>query len=249
MNLALVMAGLAAGVAATPHCAAMCGAPCAAISAGCRRSGVGFHLGRLLGYMAGGAAAASSAGALASWSQTVPVLRPLWTLLHLGLLALGLWWLATGRQPALLQRRAAITVQWRGHGGPSRNRRSLRASIAGLAWVAWPCAALQAGLLLSALADGAAGGALVMAAFALGSLPALAAAPWAWGRWQALQRRTDLEPAGGARPSGTAASVAGAQGVALGLRLAGAGLALGSGWALTHGLWLRVAAWCGLGVG
>lgn len=242
------MAGLAAGVAATPHCAAMCAAPCAALSAGCRRSGAGFHLGRLLGYMAGGAVAASSAGALASWSQTVPVLRPLWTLLHLGLLALGLWWLATGRQPALLQRRAAITVQWRGHGGPSKNRRSLRATLAGLAWVAWPCAALQAGLLLSALADSAAGGALVMAAFALGSMPALAAVPWAWGRWQALRRHSG-PAAGGPGAVGAAAAMASAQGVALGLRLAGAGLAIGSGWALTHGLWLRVAAWCGMTLG
>lgn len=237
MNGALVMAGLAAGVAATPHCAAMCAAPCAALSSGCRRDGLVFHLGRLLGYSAGGALAAGSVGLLAAWSQAAPVLRPLWTLLHLGLLALGLWWMATGRQPAWLQRRAVITIEWRGHGNRLAKRRSLRAAIAGLAWVAWPCAALQAALLLAALADSAAGGALVMVAFAIGSLPALAAAPWAWGRWRALRG------AGGATTAAAAAAWARAS-AAWGLRLAGAGLVLGSSWALTHGLWLRLAAWC-----
>jgi len=30
----------------------------------------------------------------------------------------------------------------------------------------------------------------------------------------------------------------------LGLRIGGCALVLASGWALTHGLWERVAAWC-----
>ena len=35
-----------------------------------------------------------------------------------------------------------------------------------------------------------------------------------------------------------------AAGASAPLRLAGAMLALGSAWALGHGLWLRIAAWC-----
>jgi len=223
MDVPLVLAGLAAGVAASPHCAAMCGAPCAALTSGCARNTTGFHLGRLAGYMAGGAVAAASVTALGTWSQAAPALRPLWTLLHVALLALGLWWLGTGRQPDWMKRGGAVPVRIVGRRG-----RPLRAGLAGLAWVAWPCAALQAALLLSALASSPAGGAMVMAAFALGSMPALAVAPWAWGRWQAM--RGSVVSSGGV--------------AAIGFRIAGLGLVLGSGWALTHGVWARLAAWC-----
>ncbi|HJV60744.1 MAG TPA: sulfite exporter TauE/SafE family protein [Albitalea sp.] len=225
MDAALVLGGLAMGVAASPHCALMCGAPCAAIASGCKRNAAGFHLGRMASYMAGGAVAASSIGLLGQWSQNAPALRPLWMLLHLAFLALGLWWLATGRQPDWMKRSTAVPVRFVG-----RTARPLRSGLAGLAWVAWPCGALQSALMLSAMATSAPAGAAVMAAFAFGSMPALAAAPWAWGRWQALRGTT----------------VSSDSVVAFGYRVAGLGIALSSGWALTHGLWERVAAWCGI---
>jgi len=226
MQWPLVLAGLARGVAATPHCAVMCGAPCAALTQGCGRSASGFHAGRLIGYMAAGAIAASSVAALGAWSQAAPALRPLWTLLHLMFLGLGLWWMITGRQPAWMRRSGAVPVRIVG-----RRTRSLRATLAGLAWVAWPCAALQGALLLSALGSGATDGALVMAAFAIGSMPGLSVAPWAWARWQSLR--------GGA-------AIAPAQVATLGFRVAGTALVIASGWALTHGIWERFAAWCAI---
>jgi len=219
----LVLAGLALGVAATPHCALMCGAPCAALTQRCGRSASGFHLGRLIGYMAAGAVAASSVAALGVWSQAAPALRPLWTLLHLAFLGLGLWWMVTGRQPAWMRRSGAVPVRFKG-----RRARTWRASLAGLAWVAWPCAALQGALLLSALGSSAADGAFVMAAFAIGSMPGLAAAPWAWARWQSRR----------------GAALAPAQVAVLGFRVAGTALVIASGWALTHGIWERIAVWC-----
>jgi len=203
----------------------MCGAPCAALTGGCARAGIGFQLGRAIGYAAGGALAAQSMAALGTWSEAAPALRPLWTLLHLGLLALGLWWLTRGRQPDWMKRSSSVPVRF-----VDSRRRTARASLAGLVWVAWPCGALQAALLLSALADSAAGGALVMAAFAAASMPALALTPWLWTRWQAM--------------TGRAASPVRA--TALSFRLAGGGLVLASGWALTHGIWSRLAAWCGV---
>jgi sulfite exporter TauE/SafE len=147
----------------------------------------------------------------------------LWTLLHLMFLALGLWWMVTGRQPAWMRRSGAVPVH-----APGQRTRSLRATLAGLAWVAWPCPALQGALLLSALGSGATDGAAVMAAFAVGSMPGLAVAPWAWARWQSLR----------------GAALAPAQVGALGFRVAGTALVIASGWALTHGIWQRIAAWC-----
>jgi len=223
MDAALFLAGVALGAAAAPHCALMCAAPCAALTRGCGRSAAGFQLGRLAGYMAGGALSAGSMAALGAWSQAAPVLRPLWTLLHLGFLALGLWWLATGRQPQGLRRDAAVPVRL-----VSPRRQAWRAGAAGLAWVAWPCAALQAALLVAALADGPVGGALVMAAFAAASLPGLALAPWAWARWRAVR---------GSAPTTTRVTM-------LGYRVAGMALVLASGWALGHGIWTRFATWC-----
>lgn len=222
MDAPLLLAGLAMGLAASPHCALMCGAPCAGLTAGSRRDGAGFHLGRTAGYMAGGALAAGSMALLGAWSQAAPALRPLWTALHLALLALGLWWLATGTSPAWLRRSDSTTIR------VVRGRRpAWRASAAGLAWVAWPCGVLQAALLLSALASTPLGGALVMAAFALGSAPALAAAPWALALWRKHRAR------------------AGGPVQALDLRISGGAIVLASGWALTHGLWQRLAAFCG----
>jgi len=223
MQWPLVFAGLALGVAATPHCTLMCAAPCASLTQGCGRRAAGFHLGRLLGYMAAGALAAGSVAALGAWGEAAPVLRPFWTLLHLGFLALGLWWLVVGRHPAWMRRSSSVPVHFVG-----RRKRSWRAALAGLLWVAWPCAALQSALLLSALASSPQGGALVMAAFTAGSMPALAVVPWAWARWRATR--------GGVLASDRI--------VLLGHRIAGGGLVVASGWALTHGLWERFAAWC-----
>ena len=245
MEWPLVLAGLAMGVASTPHCAVMCGAPCAALTNSGPAAASGFHLGRFAGYTVAGAIAASSIAALGAWSEASPALRPFWTLLHLAFLALGLWWVVTGRQPAWMLRRTVMTigvdtdtgVPVRMHG---LREPAARATLAGLAWVAWPCAALQGGLLLAALANSAPGGALVMAAFTLGSMPGLAAAPWAWARWRGW-RQGRASRQGSDRRSN---AVAPGQVAVLGFRIAGVGLVAVSGWALTHGIWERFAAWC-----
>ena len=223
MNLALAFAGFALGAATTPHCALMCGSPCAALTGGRRGDGAWFLAARATGYMAAGGLAAASVGALGAWARTSPRLQPLWTLLQLAFLALGLWWLATGRTPARLLRDGAAPV----HVVP-RRRRSLQAAVAGLAWVAWPCAALQAALLLAALANDAAGGALVMGAFALASSPALLAAPWLWSKWQ--------------RVTGRATTPGRLQ--AFGYRCVGLGLALTSSWVLVRTMQERLGAIC-----
>jgi len=223
MSLAITLATFGLGLTATPHCALMCGAPCAALTGGRRDDGAVFQLARLAGYAAGGALAAAGVGAIGAWARTTPLLQPAWTLLQLAFLALGLWWLATGRMPARLLRDGAVPVIV-----VPRRRAVARAAFAGFAWIGWPCPALQGALIVSALAGGSAGGALAMAAFALASMPGLLLAPSIWAWWSRV--------AGGRC---TRAGVASA-----GWRIAGVALAASSAWALAMTLHERLAALC-----
>ncbi len=234
MEAALVTGAALLGLAGLPHCAAMCGAPCAALT-GPRHGGVvAFQLARLLGYAAAGALAAASVAALADLGRWSPALRPLWSLLHMGALALGLWMLWQGRQPAWMQRigrpapaRAAGEAVRRGPPGADLEGDSggwRRGAAAGLLWFAWPCGLLHSALMAASMARGAAGGATVMAAFALASSPALLVAPWAWRRLRQGRDRLRIER--------------------WLVRGAGALLVAASVWALGAGLWQRALAWC-----
>jgi sulfite exporter TauE/SafE len=227
MDAALVVSGMLLGLAGAPHCTAMCGAACTAVARRCGPARPGhalafLHLGRLAGYAAGGAVVASSVGLLRTLGEAAPVLRPLWLLLHLAALGLGLWLLVRGRQPAWMTRLGrAPAVPGRVHwSGP------LRAGLAGSLWIALPCGLLQSALVVAALANSASAGAAVMAAFALGSSAGLVAGPALW--W---------------RLTGGSPALAG-QAPAWALRVAGAGLAGAALFALGHGLWARVAAYC-----
>ena len=239
MDQALFLSAVLMGLAGTPHCLAMCGAACTAAAGGGRaRNLLPFHLGRLLAYAGAGAVAAASVGSLAAMGQAVAALRPLWTLVHIAALALGLYLLWQGRQPGWMERlgrtRGPVTVDHRGGerwqvvAGPARS------AGWGLAWVAWPCGLLQSALLVAALANTPASGALVMAGFAGASAAGLLLGPALWWRLS------------GGRP---AVGAAAARGSAIGapstaVRWAGAALAAASAWALGHGLWVRFAAWC-----
>ncbi len=235
MDQALLLSAILMGLAGTPHCLAMCGAACAAaVGRGGPRHLLAFHAGRLLAYAAAGAVAAASVGALARLGQAVSALRPLWTLLHLAALLLGLWLVWQGRQPAWMARLGRST------GGPSvlvragapwlALRGPARCAGLGLAWVAWPCGLLQSALLVAALANSAQQGAMVMAGFASASAIGLVLGPALW--WRSVGRL-------GGRCVGSASiSASGA------VRCAGVLLAGASAWALGHGVWLRLAAWC-----
>lgn len=104
------------------------------------------------------------------------------------------------------------------------------AGAAGLVWVAMPCGLLQSALVVAALGSHAAEGAWVMASFAIGSGLSL----WLGPRlWTAL--------AGAARVGGWAGRLGPVQAV----RLAGALLAVASGWAIVHQMLMPVVdAFC-----
>lgn len=229
----LMASAVLMGLAGTPHCLAMCGAACAGM-AGPGRWPWGFHLGRLLSYSIAGALAAASVQGLAHLGSATASLRPLWTLVHVAALALGVVLLWRGRQPAWMEglgsaRSGVPVVSGSANAvvhGPGGSR-AWRSAAAGLAWAAWPCGLLQSALLVAALANGPAEGALVMAGFASASAGGLMIGPALWWRLA------------GGRGAGTSWL-----GPALAVRLAGLSLALASAWALGHGLWMRVAAWC-----
>lgn len=184
MDWALVLAAALIGAAGSPHCVAMCAAPCHAIARGCggahpQQALAVWHLGRLLAYAAAGALAAAGTGALFDLARASAWLRPLWTLLQVAGLVLGLWLLFTGRLP--FQALGRGPVAWLPMRGPDsavtgRTRR-LPAFGLGLAWVGWPCGLLYAALAVATLAQSAWSGALVMAAFALASAGGLVALP------------------------------------------------------------------------
>lgn len=224
---ALIAAAGLMGLAGLPHCVAMCAAPCAALTRGDGSAQAAFQMARVAGYAAAGAAAALGVGALREALAWSPLLRPLWTLLHLLGLAFGAWMLWHGRWPALLQRRVAAPPV--AANGWQRIALPLRSSAAGALWIAWPCALSQAALLVAALGSTPQQGAAAMAAFAIASSPALWLGP-------ALVR--------GLRARSNGAFALGAN-AAWPVRLAGACIVLGSTWALGHGLWQRVAALCG----
>ena len=94
MQSSLAMTALMMGVLGGPHCVAMCGAACAGLgqAAGERRNQAlwAFQIGRLAGYSLLGAVAAASVQALGWLTTQSAAIRPVWTLLHLAALALGL---------------------------------------------------------------------------------------------------------------------------------------------------------------
>ena len=241
MNFALLFTALLLGLAGSVHCVAMCGAPAAAGVRGCagapRDAWSAFHLGRLLGYATAGAVASASVGALAQWSSWSPALRPVWTLLHVAALALGLWLLVRGRQPEWMERAGrGAQRQIPDAGGWQRIQGPAKAGAVGLAWVAWPCGLLQSALVVAALADSAWGGAAAMGVFAMATAPALGLAPWLWGR---LAGRASGHGAGQPAARTLSARVNG-----LAIRMAGALLAAASIWALGHDLIRQAIAFC-----
>lgn len=224
LDAGLALSAALMGGAGTPHCLAMCGAGCAAAGGS---SPLMFQLGRGAGYVVAGAVAAGSVQMLGQLGDASALLRPLWVLVHVAALALGLALLWRGRQPAWLSQ---VSPQLRVpaqalSAGRIAFAKPARAGLLGLAWVAWPCGLLQSALLLAALASGPVQGGAVMASFALTSGAGLALGPW-------LLRRLGAQAMGGAG------------GLRLSVRLGGLGLAAASGWALSHGLWAQIAAAC-----
>jgi sulfite exporter TauE/SafE len=224
MQASLALTALVMGLVGGPHCVAMCGAACAGIgqAAGPRQTSalIGFQLGRVVGYAALGAMAAASMQGLGWLTVQSAALRPVWSMVHVAALVLGLLLLWQARQPLWLQ--AGASAVWRrtrslglgwGHGAPI---------LLGMLWALLPCGLLYSALLVAALAGDVLAGAGVMALFALGTSVTMLLGPWLWLRLR-----------GGQLGDGR-----------WGIRLAGAALVASSAWALWMGLVHNQAPWC-----
>jgi uncharacterized protein len=233
MDAALAASALFMGLTGSLHCASMCGPAFGAIAtrsgpARFSRATMSMHAGRLLSYAAAGALVASSISALGTLQAAGPLLRPIWTLIHVAAIALGLSLVGRARAPRWLNRdsrQIARMADTRVVRVFTRLPPSGRAGIAGMCWAGIPCGLLQSALLVAALASGPIAGATVMSTFAVASGFGLWAVPHLWSRV-------------GAAPDD-------ARWTRLATRLAGALLVISSGYALWHGLGTLLAQICG----
>ena len=222
MTWSLAATAVLMGLAGGPHCIAMCGAACAGIGqAGAPRGALAigwFQVGRLTGYTLLGALAAASMQGLGWLTVQSAALRPLWTMVHVAAVLLGAMLLIWARQPLWLElgaRRVWARVR------TATQRFGLAAPLGvGVAWALLPCGLLYSAAMVAALAGSVAGGAAVMALFALGSGATLWLGPW-------LLLRLGRSGRG-----------------AWGMRLAGLALLLTSAWGLWMGLMHDQAPWC-----
>ncbi len=248
MLIGVMTTCLALGLAGGFHCVAMCAAPCARLTHpeaptepgaslpiaviahknGATRAArpalarlIALHGGRLLSYATLGALAAGAVGGLAQLVEWSQALRPLWALLQLAVLLVGLGLLLWGaRPPGWISRHlyplGARVQQWL--------RSPARLGLAGLAWAGLPCGLLYSAAAVAALTGRPLDGALAMGLFGLGSTLWLLAAPWLLRRAQTRLNAWRQE---------------------LGARLAGAALTGMSAWALwTHALQGSPRLWC-----
>jgi len=222
MQSSLAATALLMGLAGGPHCVAMCGAACAGLgqAAGPHRVQAlsVFQFGRLVGYSLLGALAAVSVQGLGWLTTQSAAIRPLWTLLHLAAMALGVLLMVQARQPVWLDQSARRL--WAKVRRFHERRGALAPLVVGVLWALMPCGLLYSALMVAALTSSATDGALTMGLFALGSSVSLWAGPWLWLRLQTLGDG------------------------AWGMRLAGLALLAVSAWGLWMGLVHNQAPWC-----
>ena len=209
------------GLLGGPHCLAMCGAACIGIGKlNPNRSHLNmgiFQLGRVLGYASLGAIVAGSVQFFAWIGAQTPVVRPLWTALHMTAFFVGLLLILKGRQPRWIDGWAQRV--WRSIKPRFQALGAKAPMIMGVGWAFMPCGLLYSALLVASLSGSLLNGGLTMAAFAMGSGLFLTIGPWAFMRL-------------------------GFQSGHWGVRLGGGALAMTSAWAMWNGLTNPTGLWC-----
>ena len=228
----LAAAALAAGLLGGVHCAGMCGGIAASLSAAAGGAPLArqlaFNAGRIASYAAAGAAVGAMSGLLQAGGPVAAVQGVLFAVANVLMLLLGFY--IAGWGGAILRLEAAGGGLWR-RIEPLRRRffpidTHARAFGAGAVWGWVPCGLVYSMLAMALASGSAAGGALVMAAFGLGTLPNLLAAGLASRRLLQARRTPWIRRAAGAAIAAFALA-----GLA---RLPGLEAALAAGWACIH---------------
>lgn len=222
----LVITAFIMGFVGGPHCVVMCGAACAGVGQAQGKKGFfslsQFHFGRLIAYSLLGFLAATSMQVVAWMSSQLVVIRPIWSLLHVAMMVLGLFLLVKGNQPLFLEDSAKKVWLWirKKTQNPGNSSWVSFPFMLGLAWAFMPCGLLYSALMVAGIANNPYMGAFVMLSFAVASSVSLIIGPWfllrlrSWG-------------------SGS-----------LGIRLAGLSLASVSAYALYMAMVHNQAPWC-----
>ncbi len=218
MQTALIYSALVMGLAGGPHCVAMCGAACTAFTQDADKPHAIwlYHLGRVCGYALLGAIATFAIQSIAWLSSYSAALHPLWTFFHVLVFFWGLILLIYARQPIWVDQ-AGRNI-W--HYVKQLSRLNGGYFYVGMLWALMPCGLLYSALIIASFNGQPLGGALSMAAFALGSGIALFFAPWAWLKLKS----SVVEP--------------------YGMRLAGLMLSAASAWAIWMALSHDSKVWC-----
>ena len=211
--LALALPLLVAGFASGVHCLGMCGGIVGAFAArrgappGAARAvtpewprQLAFNAGRIASYAAAGAIVGSLGGAGAWVAGALPAQTVLFVLANAMLVLVGLYLAGTAR--ALVRLEAIGAPLWR-RLQPLAARLLPAATVpqsfaAGALWGWLPCGLVYGALAAAAFAGSTGGGALVMLAFGVGTLPNLLAAGLAATRLRALAARRPVRIGAGA---------------------------------------------------
>lgn len=202
--MSLAAAAFLAGLLGGVHCAGMCGGIAASLAAAARgpmlQRQLAFNAGRIAAYCVAGAAVGATGGALLLAAPVVAAQTAMFVIANALMLMLGLYVAGWGR--AVVRLEAAGGALWR-HIEPLRRRffpidSNAKAFGAGAVWGWVPCGLVYSMLALALASGGALDGALVMAAFGLGTLPNLLAAGFAAQQVLALRRRPWIRQSAGA---------------------------------------------------
>jgi sulfite exporter TauE/SafE len=174
------------GLLGSPHCAVMCGGVVAMTCAALPLTGPGgrhhraayilaYNAGRIASYMAAGAIAGAIGAGLSSFGGVAEAQLALRLAAGAMMVAVGLYVAGVARALGWLER--AGEPLWRRIAPAARRLVPVRSPLAALAlgvlWGWLPCGLVYAALAASVTSGSAAGGAATMAAFGLGTLPAL----------------------------------------------------------------------------
>lgn len=193
------LGGLLAGLASSLHCAAMCGGIAASLMFTLSpEGGTPRRAGVLMTAQAGRMTAYVLAGAVLGLAGTGLYVMADFSLAHLVFrwgAAVVLVWIGlslTGLLPPFSVFDRLLAPVTRHVLRPAPGGSLLQAYGAGLVWGLLPCAMVYAVLLYAMLSGTAQGGALVMAGFAIGTLPAVTASAFGYGALVRLARQARL---------------------------------------------------------